>query len=97
MEVLISISVTYGIDRNDSRVKNGLILTESALEDFKIFKNVYGKRINIFFISLPICCFQKAAALGRLPLSHNKRYGKSQLHPAASCLTDLNGHVEGLH
>lgn len=41
--------------------QNELILTESALEDFKIFK-MYMERKSIF-ISLPICCFQKAAAL----------------------------------
>lgn len=39
---------------------NKLILTESALEDLKIFKMYMEK--NLFFIS-PICCFQKTAAL----------------------------------
>lgn len=42
--------------------QNELILTESALEDFKIFK-MYMEKKNLFFISLPICCFQKTAAL----------------------------------
>lgn len=42
--------------------QNELILTESALEDFKIFKMYMGKK-NLFFISLPICCFQKTASL----------------------------------
>lgn len=41
--------------------QNELILTESALEDFKIFK-MYMEKKSIF-ISLPICCFQKTAAL----------------------------------
>lgn len=41
--------------------QNELILTESALEDFKIFKMYMEKKKSIF-ISLPICCFQKAAA-----------------------------------
>lgn len=41
--------------------QNKLILTESALEDLKIFKMYMEK--NLFFIFLPICCFQKTAAL----------------------------------
>lgn len=100
--------------------QNELILTESALEDFKIFKMYMEKKKNLFCISLPICCFQKTAAL--CGFSHVVDYQqvrtsiqslissftnyshqattndmKRSISSSPSCLTDLNGLVEGLY
>lgn len=60
-----------------------LILTESALEDFKIFKMYMGKKKSIF-ISLPICCFQKAAALCGFSQVVDNQQGRTSIQSSIS-------------